>query len=1536
MLKKHLLLTIVTLLCCSVAWGQSVVPETGKAYRVINPFRDNKCMAATYNDGIIAVVEKNTAAYEQMWILEKASDKSVYIKNGYTGKYIQHASKMSELFTMADTPKEFFVTENKYNKNYYNLLTTENGSRGLHASPSSDVVVWTPSTTSGNVDATEWVFEDAGVSIEVLAQQQEIYRQKSEIIDNADKYNGIVTAMFTDRSCSELKAEYANMSDAELLEAAKELPGDIANMMLKVKNGTWGKREKEFRVREYKAYSEANEWDDILQANPYSRLNNPTGIYGNAHDLIYVFVEGEIKEGASLGLEEILSTNTSGILNTLNVGLNIIPISSDFSTLFVRYDVNTHNSGKVLADYPNLKIHIENGVVNGFFEKAVHTDEDWRDITRNLATHPVIQVKGDRVLYHMEKKWLCASDCCKETITDAIGWWDDFVRWDHELMAWDRGIYGVKFNNLHCAITLDDDRTYMASTGYRTQYNVKVINKILNYERMQSNHDHVWGPGHEVGHTNQASTEVMGTSEISANFFANFTMYKMGKYMSRGDSLGVLINDFAESKCWTSMLGESKMRMWWQLYLYFHMAGVDTEFYPKLFTLLRENGIDPSPTHVQGDKDILHFAEKCCEAANMDLTEFFTVWGFFHPVNQLVGKEYTKQTLTVTQAMLNKTLAKMASYARKAPAIEFIEDRIEPMPRTDGGSGKRLKSVYDVGECGDVGQFTYFAPGNTPEAVGYYYTKVGKTIIIEKGTGAVGFKVYNGKGEYKAMSNKLKFTISEALATDPGMKIVAAEGDGDEVELKPYILNGEAAQLAALKYALSVTDYYVKNIDNNGLRVGYYYAHKLAGLKALKEAAQAAVDNSDQSAHTYGEYVTLIDNELNKVYTSNSLIKIQPKNYYSLAMYGNTTNMLDATSSSFCVSKGGNSQSNKKWAFETDDDSLYRLKTKGGLYIATMPKGEKATTTTNAALAAKFRVVSLENGFFYIELDNTHGGCLSAKSDNSICGEVFTSSNSWWMIRATEKNQPKYDALLLDSMIVCADEVVAELFDTTKLAAGDYTLNSDVVVKADNTLELAKALVAETASAKDVRANGGDEDYGVKAAALEEAINAVKATYYLIPKYPGDIADGITWYYMQNVSNDEYLSVERVTKRYLNYIMHIEVAEQDAKDDNMLWTFIPTGNANEYYIYNAGTGCALMGESNIEAMGGSAALPYTLQLDTLQAGFTIATGGKFIYGTGTYPKMNSTKANCYRLVKAFTNDNALLAVTSGDNYGRKVYGKEYAADNTMFVANESGATYVDLKATANAAQWVEKCKEQLSEYSNVVFYTDLTGNDASGKNVVSKDGNCQLFEMTPYAPYYIPEAFTAAKAVYTDANSASEAIRPLVLPFVPATKLTTAAPASYGAVDGVNTLTLAYTEFAANTPMFVVAGGEPVTASASNVQIAVSSKEDMATEYLLISYVTSGYKIGTYVKGSGDKYTKSTQAGTLAPFAMNIKELPGTSAAASNIVLYYDVASGIEGIDADGDGEKVIYDLTGRRIEEITTPGIYIINKKKVIVKEVK
>ena len=49
--------------------------------------------------------------------------------------------------------------------------------------------------------------------------------------------------------------------------------------------------------------------------------------------------------------------------------------------------------------------------------------------------------------------------------------------------------------------------------------------------------------------------------------------------------------------------------------------------------------------------------------------------------------------------------------------------------------------------------------------------------------------------------------------------------------------------------------------------------------------------------------------------------------------------------------------------------------------------------------------------------------------------------------------------------------------------------------------------------------------------------------------------------------------------------------------------------------------------------------------------------------------------------------------------------------------------------------------------------------------------------------------------------------------------------------------------------------------------------------------------------------------------------------------LYGTQATCIENVITNGEAIESIYDLNGRKIEEITQPGIYIVNGKKVFVK---
>ena len=64
--------------------------------------------------------------------------------------------------------------------------------------------------------------------------------------------------------------------------------------------------------------------------------------------------------------------------------------------------------------------------------------------------------------------------------------------------------------------------------------------------------------------------------------------------------------------------------------------------------------------------------------------------------------------------------------------------------------------------------------------------------------------------------------------------------------------------------------------------------------------------------------------------------------------------------------------------------------------------------------------------------------------------------------------------------------------------------------------------------------------------------------------------------------------------------------------------------------------------------------------------------------------------------------------------------------------------------------------------------------------------------------------------------------------------------------------------------------------------------------------------------------------------------LPASAVPNKSAAFYgfdWDGTTGIEQITDNREQSTAIYDLTGRRIEAITAPGIYVVNGKKILVK---
>lgn len=98
-------------------------------------------------------------------------------------------------------------------------------------------------------------------------------------------------------------------------------------------------------------------------------------------------------------------------------------------------------------------------------------------------------------------------------------------------------------------------------------------------------------------------------------------------------------------------------------------------------------------------------------------------------------------------------------------------------------------------------------------------------------------------------------------------------------------------------------------------------------------------------------------------------------------------------------------------------------------------------------------------------------------------------------------------------------------------------------------------------------------------------------------------------------------------------------------------------------------------------------------------------------------------------------------------------------------------------------------------------------------------------------------------------------------------------------------------------------------------------------------YITEEAYVLGIVDGEVGLYKAKMMGGVFLNNA-NKAYLPATAVQSNAKALKFNFdTTGVEGVKVETAGKKVIYDLSGRRVNEMTQPGIYIVNGKKVMVK---
>ena len=1083
--------------------------EHGKVYNFVNIANSKKSMVWVSGDQL-TIDNTNVSDNKQLWYVVKNEDNSYSLRNLDNGKYLRSPNATSNTrWTTVETADDNCKFECVVAGNGHSLraTNTEDNQHYMHYSEPTNgvdrIVCW--STT----EPSQWTINEVTVSAKDLEYMFAI----------GDKaiYQEALSTLFTDYSCSELKSPYASYSQSQMQADANylKLSATLQKMVLKVLSGNWVEANyddtklewgnnyaKKYRVQLYEPYNEPEAAAKAIGINAHTNMNNPTGIFSGAHEVLYIMVEGTIKEGASLYLASITGHNRlegydEGIL--LNEGLNIIPTEAAGNNYFINYVVHTFDTSngkrgkeaksRRLSDFPDLKIHIEGGYINGYWNKmgddlyTADTNDSWNYIEQR-ATQTDVTMLGEYMTLQFPLRdedtegnmglGTYLNELVK--IEDVINSWDNVMMWERFLLGLlseettldvaknpqspyssQRNVVGyigdetdggyADYYNVHGLALGVGGNSYMYGSWNHSGYHFNTMESII--KDIPNNVGSHWGPAHEIGHQHQSLITMRGETEVSNNLFSNVVLWYFGKTTSRvnaadGSLENVLKNFNKEDENYLTNNIWGMTHMYYKLFLYYHVLGHNPKFYPRLFEMLRHDPIEGMGGTVDGAKAQLHLYKMVCRAAEEDLTEFFRAHGFFTPLDGFLMGDYGESTFYMTQEQIDAAIEEVKAHNWKENiAVLFINDATPDGAITSHKGGQL--SLYDrdgddLDKDGDkdepypfplaeMGGYATFKQSVTDGAE-LQYTVSGKNVTVNAGAG-VGYAIYNKEGELIAFSDKKTFTVSDECATalmwgNATMKVVNADNTTVEVEVDDAV----ASKHELLGNLIAEVETELQYGDPT--KVGYYIAGALDNLRTICDEAKEVYDNQD--VKSYAAAYTKLSEEFYAV-THDAYNRVtMMAGTYRLNSRSNTGYWLSVNADNNAIGESSNTSSTKQeWVFEPTgaEDIFYIKNANTSCYLTTAVKSTQMVTTDNKVEAKGYKVDLVETGVLTLQCQDGDKQFLNRNGSTVLGWNDGNDHNSQWYITAVSVEQTAGKLHELNTLVKKTKELIDEMAKVT-------------------------------------------------------------------------------------------------------------------------------------------------------------------------------------------------------------------------------------------------------------------------------------------------------------------------------------------------------------------------------------------------------------------------------------------------------------------------------------------------------------------------
>lgn len=1136
--------------------------EVGQVYRFVNVLYPTYSLNANSATDVNAVTTNETDT-KQQWYVEKQDGEYYVLRNLAYGKFLK-GNGQSASWCMTDDYNDNYNKLQLYTSNVdYNTLHTNTlaNMAYMHSSDSKDIVGW---SNNASDEGTHWTITKVDYTTEQITALLEKAPTTAEAAAVSAAAAASLKTLFTDGAGACVTPALGSLSAAQASEAYKALPATLKAMVDKVysektegvaletawtednanadKEGWSGEYAKKFRVQMYEPYSIAGDITGFLRMNAHANNDNPTGIYVPGGGVVYVMVEGEIKEGATLRLidagsnERITNATTGGY--ELNTGLNVINFAAEAGMLYICYNVDTYDpDGETEADkfphklseYPPLKIHIEGGAINGFYSSCgdylagktyegvtynedlwggVDDDNDWiyMEERANLSVLPIISHRQILLFQLNEengqqglKHFLPESVSVPKTPfsypqNGEISSWDDYDAYGMDcntttgriniwMETWDRimhaelatlglisedavnimnefyprwksdgtkaeiydmtnagpdgNTYKVFCNGRdyceyynHHGVSLGTTTGYMSAGWNAANYNNSTFAELMGMPTSGG----LWGPVHEIGHQFQDVFNIRGATEVTNNVFSNAATWYQGISTSRynGGNLTTTLDNFNSGLPFVDYNIWSMTQLFYKLWLYYHLAGNNTQFYPRFFEMLRVDPLNAKGATATGTESMLKIYEKMCDAAGEDLTEFFRAHGFFVLLDNYAKDDYGITIFTQTQEEVDAAIARVkAKYTKENFAVILINDGAEATLRHDG---KTPRSFFDGTANPEYGGVNDFINGSATTGGTYEAVVNNDGTVTMKGEGGIGFLVFDENGNIISFSDNPTFALSDEAKHAIVSGNATFVSVGSDVNSTPVTATVDltAIKKDILGELIAKAQKIYDKIDDTYTKVGYFKAAAVASLTPALEAAIEVYNNSTgyEGAYEilYLEYTKIMDNPDSRITIDTSLA-------YTINNYAYIARNMTVSDSEVFANENASGTAAEWYFVESPTAGKYYLKNGDGKYCPTVTASAVQTVVDNEADAGLYYLYEIEYGLWAIKGTNSNMHASSSQSYN-VVGWYDTAEASWWYVTAKTANETIEDLTNLQVLISKTEGLINEVSAGTTITKG--------------------------------------------------------------------------------------------------------------------------------------------------------------------------------------------------------------------------------------------------------------------------------------------------------------------------------------------------------------------------------------------------------------------------------------------------------------------------------------------------------------------